>query len=426
MQFEMERFREPCTCGARHEITVKEIWLESNVLSHLPDLLLESGWRAPVVIADDNTWEVLGRLTASLIGAQSVVLSAANLHADEHGVQAVLEKLPEADVLIAVGAGTIHDITRYVAYQKEIPFVSMPTAASVDGFVSTVAAMTWHGCKKTLPAVAPTYVLVDNDVIAGAPARLTASGVSDLLGKYTALTDWRVAHILTGEPLCARVCALEEEALDNVCVHLDAIRRGEARGCELLMYGLLLSGLAMQMVGTSRPASGSEHHFSHLWEMQILNGALDAYHGEKVGVGMLLTAQAYHNFGEALYCGNLVPQAYQGLDRDLLGAHFSQPGMLEQILEENIPDPLADLSPELVISKKEEILEVLDALPSRETLHAYLVRAGAPHTMEQVGLTDALCADSCVLSPYVRNRLTLMRVTKLFLPNSFSYVEKIR
>ena len=91
--------------------------------------------------------------------------------------------------MIAVGSGTIHDITRYHAYERKIPFFSVPTAASVDGYVSTVAAMTWHGFKKSFTAVSPVVVIADTDIFSKAPMRLTASGVADLLGKYTALAD---------------------------------------------------------------------------------------------------------------------------------------------------------------------------------------------------------------------------------------------
>ena len=163
--------------------------------------------------------------------------------------------------------------------------MSVPTAASVDGFVSNVAAMTWKGLKKTVPAVPPVAVFADTRIFADAPARLTASGVSDLLGKYICLADWKIAHLLTGEYICDRIVELEEKALRTVVSSLREIAQGEGNGCEELMYALILSGLAMQMVGNSRPASCAEHHLSHLWEMEVINEKLDALHGEKVSVG---------------------------------------------------------------------------------------------------------------------------------------------
>lgn len=415
MKFNIEQFKGPCACGKAHEITVKGIWIEPDALKRLPELAAENGWKHPAVLSDENTWEAAGERAASLLpGSARVILNPENLHADEHGVEAARERLPETDVLIAAGAGTIHDITRYLAHERGIPFLSVPTAASVDGFVSTVAAMTWHGCKKTMPAVAPLYVIADSDVFAKAPARLNASGFSDLLGKYTALADWRISHIVTGEPLCQRVYDMEMQALHRVCACLDSIRHGEREGCEELMYGLLLSGLAMQMVGNSRPASGAEHHMSHLWEMEVLNPGLDAYHGEKVGVGLLLTARRYHQFGEALYTDGAALKPYAGLEKEAIQRTFSRPGMFEPVMEENTPDPLEAVGANAFLEHKREILRVLDALPSEETLRSYLRRAGAVESLEQIGLDDSIVIPTARFSPYVRSRLTLMRMLKLF------------
>ena len=105
--------------------------------------------------------------------------------------------------------------SRYLAYQYKIPFISVPTAASVDGFVSNVAAMTWKGLKKTVPAVAPLAVFADTDIFAHAPRRLTASGVSDLLGKYICLADWKIASLLTGEYICSEIIEMERKSPEN-------------------------------------------------------------------------------------------------------------------------------------------------------------------------------------------------------------------
>ena len=162
------------------------------------------------------------------------------------------------DVMIACGSGSVHDIVRYVACEKGIPFLSYPTAASVDGFVSGVAAMTWHGQKLTFPSSPPAASFANPAVFASAPARLTASGVGDVLGKYTSLFDWRVGQILTGEYLCEELAALETEAIEAL---VEAIGNRAAIGgeayCTKVMNALQSSGLAIQLSGNSRPASGA-------------------------------------------------------------------------------------------------------------------------------------------------------------------------
>ena len=199
------------------------------------------------------------------------------LEADERAVEIVENYMEEdIDLVLAVGAGTIHDLSRFVAHQYRIPFVSVPTAASSDGFTSTVADMTWNGVKKVFQASAPLFVFADTDIFAKAPARLTAAGVSDILGKYIALADWKIASILMDEYYCTAVADLETKAIRTVKDNLKEIAAGEKDACEKLMYALILSGLAMQMTGNSRPASGAEHHMVHLWDMEVVNGHLDA------------------------------------------------------------------------------------------------------------------------------------------------------
>lgn len=216
--------------------------------------------------------------------------------ANEHGIETLSKKLPSnAEVLIAIGSGTIHDLTRYCAAKRSIPFVSCPTAASVDGFCSSVAALTLNQCKKTVPAVAPTLVIADIDVIKNAPLYLAKSGFGDMVGKYIALSDWKIAHILTGEYYCPRIANVTAQAVNAVVQSVSKIAERDEQAFEELTYGLILSGLAMQMIGNSRPASGAEHHISHLIEMAPagLHISSEALHGEKVGVGTLLVAGEY-------------------------------------------------------------------------------------------------------------------------------------
>ena len=202
---------------------------------------------------------------------QVLILDAEDLEADERAVEIVENYMEEdIDLVLAVGAGTIHDLSRFVAHQYRIPFVSVPTAASSDGFTSTVADMTWNGVKKAVAASAPLFVFADTDIFAKAPKRLTAAGVSDILGKYIALADWKIASILSKEYYCAEVVNLETKAVRTVKDNLKEIAAGEEEACEKLMYALVLSGLAMQMTGNSRPASGAEHHLVHLWDMEVV------------------------------------------------------------------------------------------------------------------------------------------------------------
>ncbi len=418
MEIDVSEFEKPCPCGIRHHIAVRDILLEAGALEQLPTLFQKepySRWGKAVILCDTNTYEAAGRRVSALLpAADTVVLPCEGLHANERGVALAEESIPSGcGCLLAVGSGTIHDITRFIAHRRELPFLSIPTAASVDGFVSTVAAMTWGGVKRTFPAVSPVAVIADSAVVARAPNRLTVSGVGDMLGKFTALADWKIARIVTGEPLCEKVCALEEQALNAVCEQLEEIRDGGVEACEHLMYGLLLSGLAMQMVGNSRPASGAEHHCSHLWEMEWVSPHTQALHGEKVGVGLLLTARAYHEAAEFLRSGHFTVPPYEGLERDLIRRSVP-PEALDAIWAENTPDPLAAIPGELLLSKSATIADVLQSLPSEQELYRMLEVVGAKRSLNDLGLPESVREITLRLSPYIRNRLTFMRLLKRF------------
>lgn len=415
MRVDINKFIGFCGCGKEHKIMVKDIIIESEAIKKLSMIMEKEGFKNITIICDENTYAAAGEEIKEIIPKGKFInLKSENLHANEIAVQKVYECLAvENDVLIALGSGTIHDITRYVAYNKDIPFISVPTAASVDGFVSTVAAMTWKGDKKTFTAVSPIYVVADTDIFKEAPYRLTASGVSDLIGKYTALVDWKISSIVIGEYICNKVCNMEIDAVNKLCECVDDLVLGKLEAYEQLMYALILSGLAMQIIGNSRPASGAEHHMSHLWEMEVINKHLDAYHGEKVSVGLILVMEEYKKIKKSIENGRCRVKKYYGLEEDMLKEVFKSREMYDSIMKENTPDPLLNVNKVILQNRLESIAEILEKLPTLDFVKDTLKRAKAVTTLEEIGLSNDVKQNSIRVSPYVRNRLTLMRISKM-------------
>jgi glycerol-1-phosphate dehydrogenase [NAD(P)+] len=183
-----------------------------------------------------------------------------------------------------VGSGVITDITRYATHREDQGFVSVPTAASMDGYASGVAVMQVAGVKLTFPARGPRAIFADPAVLARAPAELTRAGLGDLLGKASARTDWIAAHLLYAERFCSAVDARVLGPMAYAADHVGAVLRGEAAAIERLLRGLIESGIAMAMIGSSRPASGCEHHASHFWDLLAARGDRHhAPHGLQVG-----------------------------------------------------------------------------------------------------------------------------------------------
>lgn len=415
MRVDINKFIGFCGCGKEHKIMVKDIIIESEAIKKLSMIMEKEGFKNITIICDENTYAAAGEEIKEIIPKGKFInLKSENLHANEIAVQKVYECLSvENDVLIALGSGTIHDITRYVAYNKDIPFISVPTAASVDGFVSTVAAMTWKGDKKTFTAVSPIYVVADTDIFKEAPYRLTASGVSDLIGKYTALVDWKISSIVIGEYICNKVCNMEIDAVNKLCECVDDLVLGKSEAYEQLMYALILSGLAMQIIGNSRPDSGAEHHMSHLWEMEVINKHLEAYHGEKVSVGLILVMEEYKKIKKSIENGRCRVKKYYGLEEDILKEVFKSREMYDSIMKENTPDPLLNVNKVILQNRLESIAEILEKLPTLDFVKNTLKRAKAVTTLEEIGLSNDIKQNSIRVSPYVRNRLTLMRISKM-------------
>lgn len=403
-------FKEEDGCGRQHHVLLRKALIAPDAMLGFADVLAECGYRASdcAVIYDENTYEAMrGKHPKA---KQEIVLSPENLHANEHGVALAKEKLGDAKLLIAAGAGTIHDITRYICAERGLPFGSAPTAASVDGFVSSVAAMTLGGYKVTVPSAAPDFLVADLDVVAEAPMYLTASGLGDVLGKYVSLTDWEIGRIVTGEYHCRYTAELMKKAVDEAYRSVEGIAAGERAAYGSLMKALVLSGVAMQLSGNSRPASGAEHHVSHMIEMgPPWLPAVDALHGEKVGVGTILSLKKYRGWiGASPDDLMRAVAAWKPYTEALLAPVFGH--LTASVLKENARCCLGGVDPQRLADGWKEIQSLFRALPEGEDVRALLQRVGGKTALSDLGIDEGERERILTWSPTVRNRLTFMRM----------------
>ncbi|HEY1593593.1 MAG TPA: sn-glycerol-1-phosphate dehydrogenase [Solirubrobacteraceae bacterium] len=243
-----------------------------------------------LVVMDLNTREAAGERVVSVLSGAGVDVEPlvfgrrSGLEASLDAVARVREALGGDRVGIAVGAGVITDVVRYASHQLDRDFISVPTAASMDGYASSVAPLTLRGVKVTYPARAPRAIFADPRVAAAAPPELTRAGIGDLLGKATARVDWLAAHLLYGEPFDSDAAELVLGPLFFAIADVEAVLRGGERALVALLDGLIQSGIAMAVVGSSRPASGCEHHASHFWDLLAARGIRPhGAHGIQVG-----------------------------------------------------------------------------------------------------------------------------------------------
>lgn len=258
------------------------------------------GDRPAVVVADQTTWAVAGQRVDALLREAGLtiyppILLPEPLHADFERVLELQAVLGEHDALaVAVGSGTVNDLTKLASHRLDRPYMVVATAASMDGYAAFGASITREGFKQTMACSAPAAIVADLDVLAAAPTPLTAAGYGDLIGKVTAGADWIVADALGVEPIDETAWVLVQHPLRAALGAPDRLRQHDPSATEAFFLGLVISGLAMQATRSSRPASGAEHLVSHLWEMTgLTHNGVSPSHGTKVGIGTVLVTMLY-------------------------------------------------------------------------------------------------------------------------------------
>lgn len=304
-------------CNRNHTVRTRMLEQTEDMAGKISRYLGTLGFRGRcLVVMDENTRRAAGnRLLEGLAvyRPQTVIFPAQDVHPDEQSVGLVIMAMAEKpDFMVSCGSGTITDIARLASHVAGIPFIAYATAASVDGFASGTCAMLYNGYKQTLPAQAPDAIFYDPKVLADAPQKMTAAGFGDVLAKIVALIDWRLAYVAEDEPYCPLIAAMVDRAVRD-CLALapdliidkadgtrqeneDPAKRQELReiACCKLMDALTLTGLAMQLMDGSRPASGAEHQISHLLEMKdVARHRPFSLHGDRVGIGTLIGMTLY-------------------------------------------------------------------------------------------------------------------------------------
>jgi glycerol-1-phosphate dehydrogenase [NAD(P)+] len=380
--------------------------------------------REAVLVADRNTWDVAGETVALAlreagISTSSHVFGERNLKADYSKVEELREVLNKTSgIPVAIGSGTLNDLTKLASEECGRRYAVVATAASMDGYTSFGASITRDKVKQTIFCRAPRAVIADTDILMGAPPEMTAAGYADLLAKTTAGADWILADTLGIEPIHETAWSFVQPRLPDWTANPDGLLTGNASAFSALLEGLIMAGLAMQVARSSRPASGAEHLFSHLWDMQgrTHEGKL-ASHGFKVGVGTLATRRLY-DFLDT-WNGNLDVEArcsgWPELQSRVAAARaLHRDPYLADAAEKAIRAKHIDAS-ELrrrvgILSKNWPDLKPTLArqLPSAEDLASKLSRVGAPVSASRIGIDKASLRESYLQAATIRDRYTIL------------------
>lgn len=259
--------------------------------------------RKAVVIADCNTWRVAGRTVfENLIGegvdCTSFLIPDEHFHAEWKYVEMVDKVLDETGAIaVSVGSGVINDLCKLASAHHGQSYLTVATAASVDGYTSFGASITFEGLKQTFECPAPVALIADLDVLASAPAEMTAAGYADLAAKVPCGAEWMIADLFGTEPIHHDAWHVLQDVLDDMLADPEGVARGDKKAIGLLFEGLTLSGIAMQAARSSRPASCTDHLFSHYLDMtgHRYKGELQS-HGFQVAIGTLTMCAFFDEF----------------------------------------------------------------------------------------------------------------------------------
>ena len=409
MIMDCEKYVGKCVCGREHTLETKKVVVEYNALANFEQYMEDVGLagKRRAVVYDTMVYQLTeGK---HIKADQEIVLEAKGLHAEDTLIEEMMKQLDNPEVIVAFGAGTIMDFGRYPAYKLGIPFVAIPTLASSDGFTANICSAILNGQKKSTPMCAPILVVADLDIIKGAPARLVASGINDILAKYISLTDWRIAHLVADEYYCPMVAELAEHALMLMREAADKYAATGVADHEAMTMAQMESGLTMQLLNHSRAASGAEHLMAHLVELHPPRfEKAEGIHGECVGVGTFECIKVYHELAKK------TPKAkpFQPLTEEWVREKFGE-RLMPGIMKENENDVLATFPSQNIVDHWDEIRELIAQIPPVEEMEKLYSDCHCKYRPEDIGIDPSLADEMLEISAAIRNRLTLIRMLRV-------------
>ena len=411
-----------CSCGREHYAPLKRVSIGKDALYDLPRFAKELGFHSLYLICDPITYDIAGRRCMEIL-AQANVPSTIRIldHTgfDEATVGELVFYMPkECDLMVAVGTGSINDMTRFLSCRMGRPFFTVATAAPMDGFASALAVLNINHFKTSVNAQTPTAIIGDTEILKNAPYRMIAAGLGDLLGKSTCLCDWKLSRIINQEHYCENIVALVENCVQQVLSQVDRVKERDPEVLGKIMEGLVLTGVAMSLYGNSRPASGCEHHISHYWEMIFEQaGMRPAPHGIQVGVGTVLILRLVEalktiqvDFEAARTAARAYrPEVWEKEIRDAYGTAAQGIIELEHDAHKNSTQGRLQRIDAIQLHWN-EILQLLDSLPRSEDLVAILKSLASPCTPAEIGVDTDLLRKTLLYCKEVRPRYTILQM----------------
>jgi glycerol-1-phosphate dehydrogenase [NAD(P)+] len=415
-----------CTCGRSHTVKIENIKIGSGVINELPNLLKDFYSGKVFIIEDKNTYKAAGNLVEDMLknkgfNLYKYIFSEEHLIPDENALGRLIVEIPEdTAVILAIGSGSINDISRFLSYKLHIPYIIVCTSPSMDGYASVVSPLIIGGVKTTYNAVYPYAINADIDIMKEAPIHMIHAGLGDILGKYTALADWRISEILNKEYSCNTIKQVVLKAV-NKCIEVSGgILSRDSEAIKSITEALILSGLAIGMTGTSRPASGEEHHLSHCWEMVFMNEGRSTkwLHGNNVGVGVGIITEAYKYLNSLDIKQIYASDKYKYFDKskwvkNLEDVYSISARSIIELKEKDIifDEEKRECNMKKIVENWTKIMEIYNLfLPKPEEVRNIMKNAGAIYNPSDLGIGRELFKKSFIAAKDIRRRYGVLQL----------------
>ena len=416
--------QEKCVCEKDHKTKVAQIVIEGGAIEKIPELVALYNAAKVFILADKNTDKAAGEAVCTVLQNAGIsyakyVFPTGEIEPDENAVgSAVMHFDTACDLIVAVGSGVMNDIGKILAATAKLPYFIVGTAPSMDGYASATSSMSMDGLKVSLPSKCADVIIGDIDILKNAPMRMLQSGLGDMLAKYVSIAEWRIAHEITGEYYCEKIAELVRVALKRCVDNADGLLKRKDDAVKAVFEGLVIGGVAMAFAGVSRPASGVEHYFSHIWDMRGLEfGTKVDLHGIQCAVATLIAARLYEKVLKITpdketaiaYAKAFDYTAWAKELKVFLGTGADAMIALET-KEQKYSVEKHKKRLEIIIEKWGKIQEIIrEEIPTQKQIESILDKIGAPKTVQELGIDCDLFttfkATKDIRDKYVLSRL---------------------
>ncbi len=406
-------------------MAIDELVMGSGVIGRIPEFVKKYGAQKPFVLSDVNTFQAAGKSVCKVLEDQGIpyvsyVFADANLEPNEQSVgSAFMHFDPSCDLIIGVGSGVINDIGKILSNVSGRKYIIVGTAPSMDGYASATSSMAMDGLKVSLNSRCADVIIGDVDILKNAPEHMLKSGLGDMLAKYISIAEWRIAHIITGEYYCERVAQLIRDAVKKCVDNAEGLLKRDEKAIEAVFEGLVIGGVAMAYAGVSRPASGVEHYFSHVWDMRGLEfGTQVDLHGIQCAMATVQAAKLYEII-ETMEPDESKAKAYvQAFDYEewsrQLRAFLGSSGetmILQEQKERKYDKSTHAARFGVIASHWEEIVGIAkEEIPSSAFLSELLKTIGIPEDLSAIGVDRATAQMTFRATKDIRDKYVLSRL----------------